>query len=56
MERVSREHISRGVKLTPLNAEVKNAGTYISAPPYIFMTWCLIKHRDNFAFILLTLT
>jgi hypothetical protein len=46
----------------PSSAEVKNAWSYISTPPYVSMVWCLIKyrivfmawnvvkHRDNFTF------
>jgi hypothetical protein len=30
-----------------LNAKVKNAWSYISIPPYVFMPLCLIKHRDS---------
>jgi hypothetical protein len=26
------------------SAKVKNAWSYIAAPPYIFMTWCSVKH------------
>jgi len=33
---------------SPPRAEVKNAYT----SPYDFMAWCLVKHRDNFTFIL----
>jgi hypothetical protein len=29
---------------TPTSAEFKKT------PPYAFMVWCLIKHRDNFTF------
>jgi hypothetical protein len=25
---------------------------HTSTPPYIFMVWCLVKHRDNFTFTL----
>jgi hypothetical protein len=32
----------------PSSAEVKNAWSYTSTPPYVFMAWCLVKHRDNF--------
>jgi hypothetical protein len=32
----------------PPNAEVKNAWSYTSTPQYVFMAWCLFKHRDNF--------
>jgi hypothetical protein len=36
----------------PSRAEVKNAGSYTSTPPYVFVTWCLVKQRDNFAFFI----
>jgi hypothetical protein len=32
----------------PSSAEVKNARRYTSTPPYVFVAWCLVKHRDNF--------
>jgi hypothetical protein len=32
----------------PSNAEFKNASSYTSTPQYVFMVWCLVKHRDNF--------
>jgi hypothetical protein len=32
----------------PSSAEVKNAWSYTSTSQYVFMAWCLIKHRDNF--------
>jgi hypothetical protein len=39
---------------SPLSsAEVKNAWSYISTPQYVFMAWCLVKHKDNFTFTLL---
>jgi len=35
-----------GAKLSPAcSSEVKNAWTYTSIPPYVFMVWCLIKQR-----------
>jgi hypothetical protein len=34
----------------PSSAEVKNALSYTSTPHYVFMAWCLLKHRDNFTF------
>jgi hypothetical protein len=34
----------------PSTAEVKNAWNYTSTPQYVFMVWCLFKHRDNFTF------
>jgi hypothetical protein len=36
----------------PSSAEVKNAWSYNSTPQYVFMEWCLVKHRDNFTFTL----
>jgi hypothetical protein len=32
----------------PANAEVKNVWSYNSTPLYVFMSWRLIKRRDNF--------
>jgi hypothetical protein len=29
----------------PSSAKVKNAWSYTSTPPYIFMAWCLVKYR-----------
>jgi hypothetical protein len=29
------------------SADVKNAWSYTSTPSYVFMTWYLIKHRDD---------
>jgi hypothetical protein len=34
----------------PSSAEVKNAWSYSSTPYYVFMEWCLVKHRHNFTF------
>jgi hypothetical protein len=34
----------------PSSAEIKNAWSYTSIPQYVFMAWCLVKHRDNFTF------
>jgi hypothetical protein len=31
----------------PSSIEVKNARSYTSIPPYVFMTWCLVKNRNN---------
>jgi hypothetical protein len=33
----------------PSTAEVKNGCSYTSISLHVFMTWCLIKHRDKFA-------
>jgi hypothetical protein len=33
---------------SPSSAEVKNAWSYTSTPQYVFMAWCLVKHRDKF--------
>jgi hypothetical protein len=35
----------------PSSAKIKNASSYTSTPQYIFTVWCLVKHRDNFTFI-----
>jgi len=32
------------------NAEVKNTWSYTFAHPYVFLAWCLFKHKDNFTF------
>jgi hypothetical protein len=53
------EGLSPGVKRpgreadhsTP-RAKVKNAWRYNSTLQYVFMVWCLVKHRDNFTFTL----
>jgi hypothetical protein len=34
------------------SAKVKNAWCCTSIPKYVFMAWCLVKHRDNFTFTL----
>jgi hypothetical protein len=39
----------------PTSVDVKNAWSYTSTPQYVFMAWCLVKHRDNFTFTLLLL-
>jgi hypothetical protein len=38
----------------PSNAEVKNAGSYNSITPYLFMAWCLIKHWIHLHGVVLT--
>jgi hypothetical protein len=35
---------------SPSSTKVKNAWSYTSTPQYVFMAWCLVKHRDNFTF------
>jgi len=30
------------------SAKVKNAWSYTCIPPYVFMAWCLVKHREKF--------
>jgi hypothetical protein len=32
---------------SPSSAVVENAWSYISTLPYVFMAWCLVKHRDR---------
>jgi hypothetical protein len=39
-----------GGPLTPNTVKVKNACSYTATPPYIFMAWGLIKHRESFTF------
>jgi len=34
------------------SANIKNTLSSTSAPPYVFMAWCLAEHRDNFTFTL----
>jgi len=38
-----------------LDSEVKNALTYNSIPPYTFMAWYLVKHRNKFTLLILPL-
>jgi hypothetical protein len=41
------------VKLTTqlyLVPRIKMGGTIPLLPQYVFMAWCLVKHRDNFTF------
>jgi hypothetical protein len=40
----------------PSSVEVKNAWSYTSTPQYVFMAWCLVKHRDNFTFTLISVS
>jgi hypothetical protein len=34
----------------PPSAQVKMRGAIHPLPQYVFMSWCLVKHRDNFTF------
>jgi hypothetical protein len=34
------------------SSEVKNGGELEIAPPYVFMAWYVVKHRDTFTFYL----
>jgi hypothetical protein len=36
----------------PHSAEVTNAWNCTSAPQYVFMVWCLVKHSENFTFFI----
>jgi hypothetical protein len=38
----------------PPSAEVKKTWIYTFTPLYVFMAECLVKHRDNFTFTLLS--
>jgi len=39
--------------LPPSGTEVKNAWRYTSTLQYVFMEWCLVKHKENFTFTLI---
>jgi hypothetical protein len=39
----------------PYSAKVKNEWIYIFTSPYVFMTWCLTEHRDNWTFTIVIL-
>jgi len=32
------------------SVEIKSVRSYTSTPQYVFMAWCLVKHRENFTF------
>jgi hypothetical protein len=34
----------------PSSAKVKNAWSYNFTPQYVFVAWCLVRHKDNFTF------
>jgi hypothetical protein len=36
----------------PSISKVENTWSYTSTHLYVFMTWCLVKHKDNFTFYL----
>jgi hypothetical protein len=36
----------------PSSTEDNNAWSYSSVPQYVFMAWCLFKHRENFLLLL----
>jgi hypothetical protein len=38
----------------PSSAEAKNVWSYTSTPQFVFIAWCLVKHRDNFTFFTFT--
>jgi hypothetical protein len=42
------------VDISHLSIADVNAWRYTSTPPYVFMAWCLVKHRDNFIFTLIS--
>jgi hypothetical protein len=33
----------------PSEAEIKNVWSYTSTSQYVFIEWCLVKHRNNFS-------
>jgi hypothetical protein len=36
----------------PSSTKIKNVWCHTSTPPYIYMAWCIIKHKENFTFTL----
>jgi len=38
----------------PSSAKIMNTWSYTSNPQYIFMAWCLVKHRNNFTLSILS--
>jgi hypothetical protein len=34
----------------PSSVEVQNTWSYVSTPPYVFIAWCLMNHKDNTIF------
>jgi hypothetical protein len=42
--------------LPPCGAAVKDACSYTSTPQYVFMAWCLVKHRGKFTFTFVVLS
>jgi hypothetical protein len=34
----------------PSSAEIRNVWCYTPTPHYVFLVWCLVKHRDSFTF------
>jgi hypothetical protein len=38
----------------PSSAIVENVWSYISTPSYVFMVWCVIKHRIHLHVVLLS--
>jgi len=41
--------------LHPSSAEVKNGWSYTTRPHFVFVAWCLVKHKDDFTFTSVTL-
>jgi hypothetical protein len=41
---------SEAERSPPFTVEIKNEWRHTSIHPYVIVTWCLIKHRDNFTF------
>lgn len=36
----------------PASAKIHNTWGYPFIPPYVFVTWCLIRHRDDFSLLI----
>jgi hypothetical protein len=51
--RISQGRSGWGMKVTThlhLVLRLRICGVIIPLPQYVFMAWCLVKHRDNFIF------
>jgi hypothetical protein len=44
-------NLTTHLHLVPRSKDERN---YTSIPQYVFMAWCLVKHRDKFTFYLLS--
>jgi len=45
--------VCRAEHLPASTAEVKNTWSYTATPPYVFIEWYLVKHKDNLPYLTL---